>query len=93
MIGAFSPQNDKSVAYIFGVYVVPEARGKGISKKLMAFLLHDLKANPDIIKATLSVNQGQLAAVKLYASFGFQLAGEENVQLGDEPVPKIVRIA
>jgi ribosomal protein S18 acetylase RimI-like enzyme len=83
MIGAFFPQNEKSVGIIFGVYVVPEVRGKGISKQLMASLLHELKANPNIVTVKLSVNKGQLAAVKLYARFGFQIVGEENVQLGD----------
>jgi ribosomal protein S18 acetylase RimI-like enzyme len=83
MMGAFFPQHDPSVALIVGVYVVPEARGKGISKKLMAALLHELKANPRISKAALSVNKGQLAAINLYASFGFQVVGEEHVQLGD----------
>jgi RimJ/RimL family protein N-acetyltransferase len=45
MIGAFFPKNEKNVAYIFGVYVVPEARGKGISKQLLEVLLHELKTN------------------------------------------------
>jgi RimJ/RimL family protein N-acetyltransferase len=83
MMGAFFPPHDPGVALIVGVYVVPEARGKGISKKLMAALLHELKANPRIRKAALSVNKGQLAAINLYASFGFQVVGEEHVQLGD----------
>ena len=32
MMGAFFPQHDPSVALIVGVYVVPEARGKGNRK-------------------------------------------------------------
>jgi ribosomal protein S18 acetylase RimI-like enzyme len=83
MMGAFFPPHDPSVAYIFGVYVVPEARGKGIAKQLMESLLHELQTYPNIVKANLSVNKGQLAAVKLYESFGFKLVGEENTQLGD----------
>ncbi len=83
MVGAFFPPNEISVAYIFGVYVVPEARGKGVAKQLLASLLHELKANPKIVTVKLSVNKEQLAAVKLYESFGFTVVGEENVQLGD----------
>jgi RimJ/RimL family protein N-acetyltransferase len=83
MMGVFFPPHDPGMALIVGMYVVPEARGKGISKQLMAALLRELKANPGINKAALSVNKGQLAAVKLYESFGFKLVGEENTQLGD----------
>jgi ribosomal protein S18 acetylase RimI-like enzyme len=83
MIGAFFPKNEKNVAYIFGVYVVPEARGKGISKQLLEVLLHELKANPAIATVKLEVNKEQLAAVKLYERFGFQVVGEENSLLGD----------
>jgi ribosomal protein S18 acetylase RimI-like enzyme len=83
MMGAFFSPNETGVAYIFGVYVVPEARGKGVAKKLMDSLLHELQRNPNIAKVKLSVNKGQLAAVKLYESSGFKLVGEENIQLGD----------
>jgi ribosomal protein S18 acetylase RimI-like enzyme len=83
MVGAFFPPHETGVAEIFGVYVVPEARGKGIAKQLLDSLLHELKANPKIVTAKLSVNKGQLAAVKLYESSGFKVVGEENLLLGD----------
>jgi len=76
------PDKDKTVADIVSVYVVPEARGKGISKKLLETLLKELKED-GVTKANLTVNKDQLPAVHLYQSFGFFITGEEEGILGD----------
>ncbi len=76
-------RNEENVAGIFSVYVAPEARGKGVSKKLFGTLLNELKTKPQIKKIKLTVNKNQIPAVRLYKSFGFQVVGEENVQMGD----------
>lgn len=85
MMGIWQSQEDKEskTANIFGVYVIPEFRGKGISKMLMQSLLDELKSNTSISKLKLTVNKNQLSAVKLYEAFGFKITGQEKAQLGD----------
>lgn len=85
MMGIWQSSEDKKnkTANVFGVYVVPEFRGQGISKMLMQALLDQLKTNPDITKLKLTVNRDQLTAVKLYEGFGFEIKSLEKTMLGD----------
>lgn len=62
-------------ARIISVYVLPEARSKGIGTQLIKKLLEKLVGDPRIIIAYLLVNQRQEAAVKLYESQGFAIVG------------------
>lgn len=82
IIGAIL-RDDPNAAGIFGVYVVPEARGKGISKRLMKKMLDELKSHTSIHRIKLTVNKNQTPAVNLYTSFGFAIVGEEKAMLGD----------
>ena len=84
MMVGYIPNSDKDkyTADIVSVYVVPEARGKGISKMLMTELLKRLKEG-GITKANLTVNKGQLTAVNLYKKFGFETTGEEESIMSD----------
>ncbi len=85
MVGVWQSDEDrkKKTANVFGVYVVPEFRGKGISKMLMQSLLDELNRDESITKLKLSVNKDQLPAVKLYESFGFKSTKQEKNLLGD----------
>jgi ribosomal protein S18 acetylase RimI-like enzyme len=84
MMGGFRKDDDpEDVVNVIAVYVAKEARGKGVSKKLMQALLEDFEKDPSINKVKLSVNKEQIPAVKLYESFGFKVVGEENIRLGD----------
>lgn len=69
------------VAYVWGVYVRDSFRGKGIGKKLLQAVLDEIQRNPEIEKANLNVNKNQIAAVKLYESLGFQIAGTLHKEL------------
>lgn len=85
MLGIWQSDQDKEnkTANVFGVYVAPEFRGKGISKMLMQTLVDEVKANSDITKLKLTVNKDQVSAVKLYEGFGFEIKSQEKIQLGD----------
>lgn len=85
MIGGYRDENDQKnhTAQIWGVFVNPDQRGKGISKKLMVTLIDRLSQNPDINTLKLEVNTDQKSASKLYESFGFISTNTISIQLGD----------
>ncbi len=84
MLGAYQTDKDKrqSSANIIAMFVSTEARGKGVSKLLMIRLL-DRLTKSFVTKVKLQVNKDQVAALKLYQSFGFKITGKENIILGD----------
>ena len=62
---------------IYGVYVIPAQRRKGIARSLMAALLDRAKKDPSLEQILLAVATGQEAAKQLYRSFGFETFGTE----------------
>lgn len=81
MAGAFI--SEEHIANIISVYVLKEARGRGISKLLMNELLKYIRAVKTIDTVRLTVNSDQIPALSLYKSMGFSVIGEEVKQLGD----------
>lgn len=63
------------VAFIHGVYVKPEFRGKGIGKKLLEEILQWIEGHREIVKINLDVTTEQEAAIALYKSVGFEIVG------------------
>ncbi|EKD46701.1 MAG: Acetyltransferase [uncultured bacterium] len=83
MIGAYQEEGEKMkhIAYVWGVYVRKEHRGKGIGKMLMESLLEELAKNKELEKVDLNVNTSQLSAVRLYEKLGFKIAGTLHSEL------------
>lgn len=81
MVGAFIVSAD--TAGIISLYVLREARGRGISKALMSAILEETCKIPTIQKVTLAVNAHQDAAVRLYTGLGFEVVGQEESLMGD----------
>ena len=73
---------------IWGVYVTPVHRGKGIAKDLLVATLDRIKTYPDLLQVTLAVSPEQEAAWQLYHSVGFQEFGLElaALKIGDDYV-------
>jgi ribosomal protein S18 acetylase RimI-like enzyme len=71
------------VANIVGMYVIPKARGKGISKKLMNHLIKELTFYSNIKIARLSVNIEQIPALSLYKKIGFEIIKKDKSKMGD----------
>lgn len=73
MIGGYRDNNGMKnhSAEIWGVYVDPKMRGKGVAKLLIAGILNEFKNDQDINSVVLGVNADQISAKKLYESFGF----------------------
>ena len=83
-MSAYTTEEDgQQVAHIVGVYVAKEARGRGIGTLLLNKVLEKIKENKRVVKVDLTVNKEQLAAVKLYKKFGFQITGEKVQKMGD----------
>jgi RimJ/RimL family protein N-acetyltransferase len=68
-------------AFLWGVYVEPDMRRRGVSKMLISEILSFAKRVPGIIAVNLTVNAANTAAVSLYASLGFQQFGLEPKSL------------
>ena len=62
---------------IGAVYVVPEQRGQGVGKALLLAALEQTRAMTDLIIISLSVNNENTVAVKLYEICGFKAYGVE----------------
>ena len=83
MAGATWPAREKTrhVATLYGVYVSPEQRGKGIAAQLMRRLLAELSALPQLEKVGLTVNSACEPAVRLYQRLGFERVGRARREL------------
>ena len=61
--------------------MAPEARGKGVGRGLLVQALALAGSVPDLLQVNLSVNAGNMAAIALYESLGFQTFGREPAAL------------
>jgi ribosomal protein S18 acetylase RimI-like enzyme len=66
-------RKDAERAWIWGVFVLPQYRGRGISRQLIEGLLHSLRTVPRLTSVHLTVAMTQKAARKLYRTCGFHL--------------------
>ncbi len=82
MAGGFA-EKEPDNAHVIAVYVIPEARGKGISKQLMKELIARITTNKSIKKITVDVNPEQEAAYNLYKNSGFTVTKKYKLILGD----------
>ena len=64
-------------ALVIGMYVVPEARGTGAARSLLAEALAFARQRPGIRLVTLTVTEGNEPAIRLYRQAGFQAWGVE----------------
>jgi RimJ/RimL family protein N-acetyltransferase len=71
----------KHAANIFGVYVAPKFRARGISKSLLEKIIGYARTNPEILQLTLCVNPVNLIARSLYTQLGFVSTGFDKRRL------------
>ena len=74
--------------FIWGVYVVPHYRGKGIAKSMLSVIIERLGTYSDLDHVVLHVSTDQDAARRLYASLDFETFGCERraFRIGNEYV-------
>ena len=87
MAGFFRRQGIKKrhKGTVWGMYVVPEARGQGLARSLMAALILRAAELPDLEQLVLEVVTTNEAARRLYSSLGFVSYGLERraLRIGD----------
>ena len=64
-------------AVIWGMYVKPEARGKGIARALLVEALSLARSTLEVMQVNLGVNASNAGAIRLYESVGFKAFGLE----------------
>lgn len=72
--------------FIWGVYVTPSCRGRGVGKALLQEALNRIRAHLDVRQINIAVTSTQAAAERLYRSVGFESFGleRESLKIGDE---------
>jgi RimJ/RimL family protein N-acetyltransferase len=83
-ITGFWQQEKRKVShkgFIWGVYVAPEQRGKGIAKALMLQTLDLAAQNQDLEQVNLVVMATNVSAYRLYVTLGFEEFGRETRSL------------
>jgi ribosomal protein S18 acetylase RimI-like enzyme len=64
-------------ALVLGMYVTPAARGRGLAARLMQAAVAEARSRPGLRSLTLTVTEGNEAAIGLYRSTGFVAWGVE----------------
>ena len=65
-------------AVIWGVYVAPSFRQRGVGRLLLERALDHAATMPGLLQVTLGVNTENTAAIALYESLGFETFGVER---------------
>lgn len=81
---AFVRETGLKVAHkgnVYGMYVVPEAQGRGAGKALMRALIERARACEGLERINLAVVTGNEPAIRLYRSLGFETYGTERQAL------------
>lgn len=75
-IGYGHLDNDNDIIWL-GIAIAENFQGKGLGKKMMQFLIDNAIKN-NVQKISLTVDEDNFAAVKLYEHFGFSSHGKIN---------------
>jgi ribosomal protein S18 acetylase RimI-like enzyme len=87
-LGQLDAQKTRHKARLWGVYVKPEWRRKGVARVLVTELIRRARSMPGLEQITLSVADPESAAMQLFRSFGFEVYGHavRALKVGDHYV-------
>lgn len=66
---------------VIGMFVEPQARGRGLAGALMAAAIAHAQARPGLRLLTLTATEGNEAALRVYRAHGFQAFGVEPMAI------------
>jgi len=93
--GFFRRKNNKErhKGHIWGVYVQPESRSKGVASALMQEIIQRARDAEGVEQITL-VASANLSAQRLYTALGFQSYGIEphSLKIGNEYVDDVLMV-
>ena len=75
------PAKVRHKAFIWGMYVAPEARGRGVGRALMEAAIARARQWPEVEQIHLAVVTTNEVARRLYRSLGFEVYGVEPAAL------------
>lgn len=79
--GRNTRQKERHKARVWGVFVDPEYRGRGLARRLLIEVLRRAASLPGLERVVLTVGDDQVAAKRLYSSLGFTVFGHEQAAL------------
>lgn len=68
-------------AFLFGLFVLPSFRGRGIARALVEAVLGHARSTPGTRVVQLTVRQANASALRLYESYGFRSFGVEPLAI------------
>ncbi|MES2126877.1 MAG: N-acetyltransferase [Pseudomonadota bacterium] len=77
-IAGMRRENVRKIAHragLWGIYVMPEARGAGLARQMVNALIAHARAQADLVQLTLCVRSSNESAKQLYTSMGFIRTG------------------
>ncbi len=83
-VGRFSKKKQAHRAIIWGMYVSPADRGRGLGRALLAAAVERARSWPGVLQVQLSVTDAAPEARRLYESAGFREWGVEPRALGKD---------
>ena len=75
LICGFIHAEDDNTGYVYQMWVAPDARGSGIGKSLLNYIIH-WGSDMRLQKLSLTVTKKYVPAIKLYIALGFIRDGE-----------------
>jgi ribosomal protein S18 acetylase RimI-like enzyme len=92
IVGCMQQARTKSrhTATVWGMFVAPEARGRGIGRALMQQVIEEARSWPGVDRIVLTVVERGAAARALYLSLGFTIFGREEDGLRQDGVRDVV---
>jgi GNAT superfamily N-acetyltransferase len=82
----FARQKTRHKAVLGGMFVLPEARGRGVGRDLLGYILDHARGLDGLEDLTLAVTEGNVAARQLYLVAGFVPYGVEPryIRVGED---------
>ncbi len=69
------------VTKVHKIYILPDAQGKGLGKGLFERISQE-SVNKGNLRLSLNVNRNNTKALAFYQNNGFEVVGEEDIQIG-----------